>query len=101
MALRPYQQEAVKRIEQEWESGNRRTLIVMATGCHEPSQLILMAGGSMKRADEIIVGDQLMGPDGLPRDVLELHSGKTLMMKVTPIKGDPFIVTHDHVLPLV
>ena len=30
--LRPYQQEAVKRIEHEWGSGKRRTLLVMATG---------------------------------------------------------------------
>ena len=32
MELRPYQQEACERIEREWESGNRRTLLVQATG---------------------------------------------------------------------
>lgn len=32
MELRPYQQEAVESIEREWESGKRRTLLVMATG---------------------------------------------------------------------
>lgn len=32
MELRPYQTEACERIEREWESGNRRTLLVQATG---------------------------------------------------------------------
>lgn len=32
MELRPYQAQAVKSIEHEWESGNRRTLYVAATG---------------------------------------------------------------------
>lgn len=30
--LRPYQQEATKRIIQEWDNGTKRTLLVMATG---------------------------------------------------------------------
>lgn len=30
--LRPYQEEAVKAIENEWESGNKKTLLVAATG---------------------------------------------------------------------
>lgn len=32
MELRPYQKTACERIEREWESGNRRTLLVQATG---------------------------------------------------------------------
>lgn len=32
MELRPYQAQAVENIEREWESGNRRTLYVAATG---------------------------------------------------------------------
>ena len=32
MELRPYQKTAVEKIEQEWGSGKRRTLLVMATG---------------------------------------------------------------------
>ena len=33
MELRPYQREAAEAIEREWESGRRRTMAVMATGC--------------------------------------------------------------------
>ncbi|MFZ2756879.1 MAG: DEAD/DEAH box helicase family protein, partial [Atopobiaceae bacterium] len=40
-------------------------------------------------------------PDGSPRTVLSLHSGTSRMVEVVPVKGEPFVVTHDHVLPLV
>ena len=33
MELRPYQQEAREKISEEWNSGNRKTLLVLPTGC--------------------------------------------------------------------
>lgn len=33
MELRPYQTEAVNAVWSEWETGNRRTLLVLPTGC--------------------------------------------------------------------
>lgn len=33
MSLRPYQNEAVEAIENEWKSGHKRTLLVLPTGC--------------------------------------------------------------------
>lgn len=33
MELRPYQQEAINSIEEQWESGTNRTLLVLPTGC--------------------------------------------------------------------
>lgn len=33
MKLRPYQEEARSAIQQEWESGRKRTLLVLPTGC--------------------------------------------------------------------
>ena len=33
MELRPYQQEAINAIEEQWESGTNRTLLVLPTGC--------------------------------------------------------------------
>ena len=32
MELRPYQQEARQAIEEEWQKGNRKTLLVLPTG---------------------------------------------------------------------
>lgn len=33
VTLRPYQQEAVNRVFEEWESGSRSTLVCLPTGC--------------------------------------------------------------------
>ena len=33
MTLRPYQEEAVRAVYHEWETGNRKTLLVLPTGC--------------------------------------------------------------------
>ena len=98
--LRPYQQEAIAATHEHWREWDRE-LLVMATGCHTPEQGILMFDGTVKRADEIEVGDLLMGPDGTKRTVLNLYSGENEMYKVTPIKGSPFIVTENHILPFV
>lgn len=101
VTLRPYQEEAVEAIEKEWGSGNKRTLLVMATGCHEPGQGILMADGKVKKATNIQAGDKLMGDDGTARTVLVMHRGIAPLYKITPIKGKAFVVTKDHVLTLV
>lgn len=99
--LRPYQEEAVAAVRDRWAAGDRATLLVMATGCHEPTQGILMADGSVKQAQEVAVGDLLMGPDGEPRTVLALHGGRDAMYRVVPVKGQPFTVNSEHVLSLV
>ena len=33
MELRPYQEEARQAVEEEWNKGTRRTLLVLPTGC--------------------------------------------------------------------
>lgn len=101
MELRPYQNDCVASVLGDWNSGILRTLAVLPTGCHTPDQLVLMADGRLLKASEVKVGDLLMGDDGTPRMVLALHRGKTEMLTVYPVKGDPFTVTHDHILPLV
>lgn len=101
LKLRPYQEEARDAVLREWDAGHRRTLLVLPTGCHNGAQQILMADGTLKCAKDIVIGDQLMGDDGTPRNVLALHTGTAEMMEVVPAKGDPFIVTHDHILSLV
>ncbi|PWI56625.1 ATPase, T2SS/T4P/T4SS family [Sulfoacidibacillus thermotolerans] len=75
-------------------------LIAGATGCHEADAPILMYNGEIKRAADIQAGDQLMGSDSKPRNVLELHRGIGRMVRVIPNKGEPFIVNEGHVLSL-
>lgn len=70
------------------------------TGCHEKGTKILMADGSVKNVEEIEVGERVMGPDGKARNVLSLHRGRDKMYRVTPLKGESFVVNGGHMLSL-
>lgn len=74
--------------------------IVAPTGCHIKGTKILMYDGTLKKVENIIVGDQLMGPDSNPRKVLSLVRGNETMYKVIPTKGESFIVNENHILSL-
>ena len=59
-----------------------------------------MFDGTVRAVEDILVGDLLMGPDSLPRKVLELYRGREKMYRVVPVKGDPFEVNESHILSL-
>ena len=69
-------------------------------GCHVKGTKVIMFDGLFKNVEDIVIGDLLMGPDSKPRKVLELKRGIDEMIKVSPIKGDPFVVNQDHILHL-
>lgn len=101
MELRKYQKEAENAIFSEWEAGREKTLLVLPTGCHKKGQKILLADGTAKNVENVQIGDRLLGADGTPRTVLHLTSGKGMLYKVIPTKGQSFIVTGDHKLSLI
>ncbi|HUK39728.1 MAG TPA: Hint domain-containing homing endonuclease, partial [Candidatus Acidoferrales bacterium] len=61
---------------------------------------VLMFDGTIKKVEDVCVGDLLMGPDSKPRVVLSLASGEDNMYRVTPTKGDPYEVNEPHILSL-
>ena len=61
---------------------------------------VLMYNGTIKKVEDIIVGDLLMGDNSTPRKVLSLARGKEEMYKIIPQKGDPYIVNKSHILSL-
>lgn len=69
-------------------------------GCHAIDTGILMYDGSIKKVQDIIVGDLLMGPDSNPREVLKLQRGKDTMVKIKPLRSESFIVNQHHILNL-
>lgn len=101
VSLRHYQTGSLTGIRAAFDRGERSTLVVAATGCHRAGQLILMHDGSAQRVEDIVAGDQLMGPDGTPRTVLQLARGQQEMVEIRPTKGEPWVVNLDHVLTLV
>lgn len=61
---------------------------------------ILMFDGSIKPVQDVVVGDLLMGDDSKPRTVLSLARGREALYRVTPTKGDAYVVNESHILSL-
>lgn len=100
--LRPYQSEQVEAAFREWED-KQSTLIVSPTGtgkCLAPNTPVLMYDGAIRAAKDVKRGDQLMGPDSRPRNVLSTVAGRDQMYRVIPTKGEPFDVNQPHILSL-
>ena len=68
--------------------------------CVAKGTQLLMFDGSIKLVEDIRVGDKLMGPDSKSRKVLSLARGREMMYRVTPTKGDPYVVNESHILSL-
>lgn len=79
---------------------DKNGLIILPTGCHAKGSSVLTSDGICIKVEDVKVGDFLLGNDGTPRKVLELHNGVDDMYKVTPIKGEPFVVNGGHILHL-
>lgn len=67
--------------------------------CFGKSTKIMMADEKYKRADEIKVGDKIMGDDCTPRTILRTMKGKEKLHSVVPRYGKSFLCTGDHILP--
>jgi len=61
---------------------------------------IIMYDGSIKMVQDVKVGDQLMGDDSTPRNVLSLARGRETMYDIIPNKGDKYTVNESHILSL-
>lgn len=61
---------------------------------------VMMWDGTIKPVEDVQVGDKLMGDDSTPRTVLSTTVGFGDLYKVTPKKGDPYIVNDVHILSL-
>ena len=70
------------------------------TGCHAIDTPIMMADGSWKMVQDITPGEQLMGDDSTPRNVLELFRGHSSMYRLSGMGFEPFVVNRDHILCL-
>jgi hypothetical protein len=81
----------------------QNTLIVGPTGagkCLAKGTPVLTYCGDAVPVENIKVGDRIMGPGGLPRVVTSLARGTERMYRITPIKGDSYVVNESHILSL-
>lgn len=68
--------------------------------CHAKDTSILMADGTIKLVQDIVVGDKIMGDDSNPREVLTLGRGQDIMYDIIPTKGDTYRVNSEHIMCL-
>lgn len=99
--LRNYQKQASDAAVRLFTSkADKNGLVILPTGCHAKGSSVLTSDGVCIKVEDVKVGDFLLGNEGTPRKVLELHNGVDDMYKVTPIKGEPFVVNGGHILHL-
>ena len=56
------------------------------SSCHAKGEKVLMFDGTLKRVEDVKIGDKLMGPDSTNRAVVDLVSGKDDLYRVTQKK---------------
>jgi DNA gyrase/topoisomerase IV subunit B len=61
---------------------------------------ILLWSSEVKTAENIKVGDILIGDDGTPRKVLNTIRGNGQMYEIQQAHGDPYMVNDEHILTL-
>ena len=92
---RDYQYDALKHA-----INSKRSIILSPTGCHAKGSKVVMADGSLKNVEDVVVGDKLVGYNGQMRTVLKLFNHQEMMYKVKPIRSNEFVVNGEHILPL-
>lgn len=68
--------------------------------CLAPDTPVLMWDGSIKRADEVEWGDELIGDDGKKRTVQTVCCGEDEMYEISQKNGDSYTVNSNHYLTL-
>ena len=88
-----------------WDRKEELATIIARTNqgkCLEKGTRVLMADGTLKAVEEIVVGDRVQSVHGV-NTVLGVHSGISNGWKIVPSKyggGKPFVVSADHILTL-
>lgn len=101
--LRPYQVAAFEAVREHLRNGAKSVLVNAPTGsgkCLGRGTPVLMFDGTVKAVEDVVIGDVLMGPDSQPRNVLSTAAGIGPLYRVTPRKGDSYIVNDAHILSL-
>lgn len=98
IVLEDYQQDAIRAA-----MSNEIGIIKCPTGagkCLGKGVPILMYDGSIKKVEDIVVGDLLMGDDSTARTVLSICSGEEQLYRVNQKNGDSYVVNESHILSL-
>lgn len=81
------------------KEGQFRNCIMGKRSCRF-NTLIWKWDGTMERAENIKLGDIVIGDDGLPRKVIDTVSGVSQLYKIKQSKGEDYSVSDEHILTL-
>jgi hypothetical protein len=79
----------------------KRLTVRSGHGCHAAGTVIHMYPYGFKAVEDVVVGDQLMGDDGSPRNVLKLYTGREKMARIKYHDRTYYDVNMSHKLALV
>jgi len=68
--------------------------------CHGKGTKVIMFDGTIKNVEDVVVGDQLMGDDSTPRNVLSLARGEETLYEIQQENGDNYVINESHILSL-
>ena len=97
------EQKIVKKEALEYLNKTGSVIISAYTGfgkCLGKNTPVLMYDGNIKMVQDIKVGEQIMGDDSSPRNILNICKGKEQMYKIIPNKGESFTCNESHILSL-
>lgn len=100
---REFQEAAHTMLRSGARAGHRCQILMAPTGagkCLGVDTPILMADGTIKPVQNVVAGDKLIGPDGLVRNVLSVAAGREMLYRITPMKGDGYVVNASHILSM-
>jgi len=100
--LKELQKSVVNKIHNIIETKDS-TVLSLGTGygkCLAKDTGIIMFDGSIKKVQNIQIGDIIMGDDNTPRNILTLNKGNEEMFEIKPEKGESYTVNKSHILSL-
>lgn len=80
------------------DSYGSKIVVIGKPGCFTAGTRILMYDGSKKKVEDVKIGDQVMGDDSTPRNVLELCRNEDEMFDIVLEKGNIYKVNLKHKL---
>ena len=93
---------ALDRVTSGWQPSD---LVIIAARpgmgkCLGKGTKVLMFDGDLRKVEDVLPGDLLMGDDSTPRRVLSIARGRENMYWVRQNKGDDYRVNESHILSL-
>jgi hypothetical protein len=82
------------------DKNGTKLVVIGKPGCFKPGTQVLMWDGTIKKVEDVLVGDVIMGDDNTPRNVKELFHDYDEMYEIQPLKGESYTVNKLHDLVL-